>query len=96
MLRDILTEVGRERRRQILLKHDGRFKYTPAEVPAVRAAAMLTEECGEVARAALAVSGYVQETLTMADLRTELIQVAAVAVAMVEGIDRGTLTADAA
>lgn len=86
----VLTEVGSERKRQNLLRDQGRFKYTPAEVPLVRGAVMLTEEVGEVARAALAVSGYVQEELTLADLRGELVQVAAVAVAMIEGIDAGT------
>jgi NTP pyrophosphatase (non-canonical NTP hydrolase) len=42
--------------------------------------AVLTEECGEVARAALD-HGYSRQ------LRTELVQVAAVAVAIIEGMD---------
>lgn len=86
--RHILDQIEKERLRQEHLKRDGRFKYTPDEVPLIRSTAMLTEELGEVARAALAVSGYVQEELTLDDCRKELIQVAAVAMAMVEGIDR--------
>jgi hypothetical protein len=42
--------------------------------------AVLAEECGEVARAALD-HGYSRQ------LRTELVQVAAVAVAIIEGMD---------
>lgn len=88
--RTVLNEVHAERARQIGLKRAGRFAYTPDEVPLIRGHAMLSEECGEVARAALAASGYVQESLTVTDVRKELVQVAAVAVAMVEGIDAGT------
>ena len=88
-IQSILNDVYNERVRQNRLKLQGRFKYTPNEVPLVRSHAMLSEECGEVARAALAVSGYVQEDLTLDDCRKELIQVAAIAIAMVQGIDEG-------
>jgi len=90
----VLHDIRNERVRQEALKVEGRFKYTPDEVPLVRSHAMLSEECGEVARCALAVSGYVQEDLTLDDAYKELIQVAAIASAMAEGIirdDRPTL-----
>lgn len=48
--------------------------------------AILTEECGEVAEAALRVEFHGQDD-HLAHLREELIQVAAVAVHMVEKID---------
>jgi hypothetical protein len=84
----VLHAIRNERWRQESLKQDGRFKYTPDEVPLVRSHAMLSEECGEVARCALAVSGYVQEELTLADAFKELVQVAAIATAMAEAIIR--------
>src|SRR4051794_31281512 len=90
----VLHSIRNERVRQETLKEEGRFKYTPDEVPLVRSHAMLSEECGEVARCALAVSGYVQEDSTLDDCFKELIQVAAVATAMAEGIlldNRSTL-----
>jgi hypothetical protein len=55
---------------------------------------MLSEECGEVARGALAVSGYVQEDIGLTELYAECVQVAAVAMAIAEGIISGTATAD--
>jgi NTP pyrophosphatase (non-canonical NTP hydrolase) len=87
MLEGIMMQVLTERARQERLKKEGRFKYTPNEVPLVRSYAMLAEEMGEVARGILAISGYVQEELTIDDVRTELIQVMAIAAAMVEGIE---------
>lgn len=89
MLEGILRNVVKERARQERLKKEGRFKYTPDEVPLIRSFAMLAEEMGEVARCALAISGYVQEELTVDDCRTELIQVMAIAAAMVEAIESG-------
>lgn len=50
--------------------------------------AILTEECGEVAESALRVEFHGEED-HLAHLREELIQVAAVAVHMVEKIDSG-------
>lgn len=84
----VLHAIRNERVRQEALKAEGRFKYTPDEVPLVRSHAMLSEECGEVARCALAISGYVQEGLTVDDCYKELVQVAAIATAMAEGILR--------
>jgi len=82
----VLWCIDSERKRQHALKAEGRFKYTPSEVPAVRGSAMLSEENGEVARAALAISGFVQEDLTPADYFKECVQVAAVAMALAEGV----------
>lgn len=84
----ILQEVGAERLRQLTLKAEGRFTYTPDEPDYPLALAMLLEEVGEVSRCVLAIGGDVQESLTPADMRKELIQVCAVAEAMIEGIDR--------
>lgn len=87
----VLADISDERLRQHRLKADGRFRYTPDEVAPILGHAMLSEECGEVARAALATAGdLVQETLTGEDLYKELVQVAAVAMAMAEGLVLGT------
>lgn len=78
----VLGDVVAERLRQEALAKAGRFPSTaanPALDPAY-AFAILSEEVGEVARA-------IVEAESMAALRTELVQVAAVAVAMIEGID---------
>lgn len=56
-------------------------KWGPSEDRPAPSLRILIEEVGEVAKA-------MQEE-TDAELRAELVQVAAVAVAMVEGIDRG-------
>lgn len=77
----IIEAIGDERERQ-------RAKWTPphawgqgdcssAAVPAQVKVAVLVEECGEIARAVL--------DNNREQLRTELIQVAAVAVAWLEG-----------
>lgn len=75
-----LDDVGVERRRQEQLRVDGRFVQTCADpaMDPLLALAVLAEEFGEVARA------VVEQDLEQAE--TELIQVAAVAVAWVEGL----------
>lgn len=83
----VLRDIALERERQEQLKAEGRFRNTPDEVDLSISYLMLAEELGEVGRAILAVTRRVQETTTVEDLRTELIHVAAIAVAMVEGID---------
>jgi hypothetical protein len=83
----ILLQVKEERARQDDLKAEGRFDHTPNEVPLFVSYGMVSEEVGEVARCILAMDGYVSEKLTVDDARKELIQVAAIAVAMIEGID---------
>lgn len=86
-LNRVLAYVKAERGRQEEMKAAGRFKFTPDEVPLIRSFAMLSEEVGEVARDILSVSGYVQEERGLDDVRKELIHVAAIAVAMIEGIE---------
>jgi NTP pyrophosphatase (non-canonical NTP hydrolase) len=75
----VLDEIATERVRQNTL-HPGSTARELATAGRFRALAVLLEEVGEVARALL-------EGEPVADLRAELIQVAAVAVAWVEGID---------
>jgi hypothetical protein len=82
----VLLQIKEERGRQDTLKARGRFDHTPDEVPLFVSYGMLSEEIGEVARCILAMDGYVSEKLTVDDCRKELIQVAAIALAMVEGI----------
>lgn len=87
-----LAGVRNERYRQVRLKEQGRFTHTPDEVSLERGYLMLAEEFGEVSTAIQSVNGSVQEELTLKDVRKELIQVAAIAVAMVEGIDNNERT----
>lgn len=70
--------------RQIKLKDEGRFTFTCAdpEMTHPERLAVLVEEVGEVARAIL-------EGADRSNLRTELIQAAAVCVSWVVAIDRG-------
>lgn len=85
----ILIEVGAERARQDQLKAAGRFAKTCAD-PMTNGArlAVLGEEFGEVCRAMLEIGegGEVSYDKHGKDLRKELIQVAAVCVAWVEGL----------
>ena len=85
----ILTEVDGERTRQELLKVQGKFHATcatPYGLTEIERLAILAEEFGEVAK-------EVSDSLNnggkfdLKALREELIQVAAVCVAWVEGID---------
>jgi len=85
----VQEEVTREVARQFELKAEGRFKHSigDAEMTPAQKLAVLTEEVGEVARAALEREGLVNDKHD-SDLRTELIQVAACAVAWVACMDR--------
>lgn len=83
----MILDVLEERDRQEEMREAGRFKQTcadPAMDPYV-AVAVLGEEFGEVARAVLSAEGNANDG--GGDLRSELVQVAAVAVAWIEGID---------
>lgn len=81
----ILEEIWAERGRQETLKREGRFKYScaDAEMTEFEKLAILTRELGEVAQA----TGKLTAARHNVNLRTELIQVAAVAMAWVESID---------
>ncbi len=87
---DILSEIVAERKRQDRLKAEGKFKFTCADanIRETEAAAILCEEVGEVAREALAWDGLEAGPADRKKLRTELIQVAAVAVAWIEKLDK--------
>jgi NTP pyrophosphatase (non-canonical NTP hydrolase) len=76
VLIDVLAERVRQERKWGEQNHDP-FVY----------GAILSEEVGEAAQAALKAGGEGGKTL--ADLRVELVQVAAVAVAFIECLDRG-------
>lgn len=78
---ETLRRVGTERRRQNVMVADGTvpFDCTDPKLNPMTKLAVLTEELGEVARAVL-------DEEPLEDLRGELIQVAAVAVAWAEGI----------
>lgn len=86
----VLYDVGDERERQN--EKWGEQNHTPMEwLP------ILMEEVGEVAKAALeqhfSENGYDQYTdvASLQELRKEMVQVAAVAVAMVESLDRNQI-----
>jgi hypothetical protein len=85
---DALADVYHERRRQDDLKAAGRFAHTCADVDMGNAErlAVLVEEVGEVARCVSETAGLANDKHGR-DLRAELVQVAAVAVAWIEGLD---------
>jgi len=88
-----LESVASERARQEALREAGRFQYTPAShgVSDLQCFAMLAEELGEVARQTLTQpdDAIAYDTAgSREDLRGELIQVAAIATAWVERLDR--------
>jgi hypothetical protein len=82
--REIFTAIHAERiaqHRKWSQSHDwGQGDCSSPDVPEPVKAAVLAEECGEVARAVL--------DRNPDNLRTELIQVAAVAVAWLEGLGK--------
>lgn len=75
----VLVDVSNERRRQEQLVEDGKFPWTCANLlaPDAYKLAVLVEEVGEVATALV---------VDQSNLRLELIQVAAVAVAWAEAL----------
>lgn len=86
-----LLRVDGERNRQEALKASGRFAHTCAdpEMDELERLAVLLEEVGEVARALNESHGIVQ-------LERELCQVAAVAVAWLEGLSSAEQNRDEA
>lgn len=90
-LERVLMDVGSERLRQDVLKERGRFEYTCADngLTSAEKLACLVEEVGEVAQEVLTQEGrrIACDTIgTREVLRKELVQVAAVAVAWIEGL----------
>jgi len=88
----ILSDIVKERIRQNELKSAGRFKYTCADIEMTDADCLpvLVEEVGELSRALLESGKLANEKsfdLHGKDMRKELVQVAAIAVAWIERID---------
>lgn len=87
-LATIYQDILAERQRQDDLKAQGKFSATCAdELPAFEKLAILAEEFGEVAKE-LCECNNTGHALNSPHLRTELIQVAAVAIAWVEALDK--------
>lgn len=89
-LAKVLDYIVFERGRQQALKMAGRFRYTCAdpEMSNAEKLTVLVEEMGEVARAILE-DGDLANDKHGAELRKELVQVAAVATAWLEGMEGG-------
>lgn len=87
-LLEVFTLVEAERNRQEQLKAEGKFLFTCADdaMADTERLAVLTEEVGEVAREVLELQNLVEEKGDVDRLRTELVQVAAIAVAWVEAL----------
>lgn len=82
-----MKRVTVERHRQLVLKAEGRFEYTPSDdgLDDWQRLGMVLEELGEVARNLLARDALVQDgDATDSALLTELSQVAALSVAWME------------
>lgn len=86
-----LKAIRTERERQDQLKAAGRFEHTCAdpEMTDLDCLPILGEEYGEVCKALCEKMGLVND-LTKSNLRKELIQVAAVATAWIERLDRSS------
>jgi NTP pyrophosphatase (non-canonical NTP hydrolase) len=84
----VLADIAAERARQDELRDAGRFEFTAADSPGLtndQRLTMLTEELGEVAREVQNLGGTVHDGEASASkLYTELIQVAAIALAFAE------------
>lgn len=89
----ILDAIHRERTRQERLKENGRFRFTCADhgITEAEKLSILVEEVGEVARAVAERADLVTDK-QRGDLRTELIQVAAVATAWAESLSESKKT----
>lgn len=96
---NILQEVEVERQRQETLKREGKFPWTCADtvnpdnrrqILAVEKLAVLAEEFGEVADVVCKLNAGREEAeqVSLRELREELIQVAAVAVAWAESLTK--------
>ncbi len=87
-IRVVLNVIG-ERHNQEFLKNRGKFKYTcaDAEMSHAECLTVLAEEVGEVAHEVNECIGRTSGP-DLARLRAELVQVAAVAVAWIEKVDK--------
>lgn len=85
----LLVKISQERARQEQLKAEGRFPHTAADnIPLLAKNGILGEEAGEVATACLNYCGFSRDYTTdgLKEIHKELIQVAAVALAFLQGI----------
>jgi hypothetical protein len=88
--RAIFRAILRERTRQEQLKAAGKFLYTCADPNMLSSekCLVLTEECGEVARACLNLQNFSRDYgADLGKVREELVQVAAVCLAWLEFIE---------
>lgn len=85
---EALQDIHRERDRQRDLKEAGKFKYEPSdlELSHDQRYTILGEEFGEVGHE---LNEGIVKTIDKKKLRKELVEVAAVAVAWIEAIDKG-------
>jgi hypothetical protein len=89
----VMMDVSEERDRQERLKYEGRFKFTCAdsEMSLAEKMTVIGEEYGESCRATLEATALSEDRNfynAREQLRTELVQLAACAVAAIECIDR--------
>ena len=88
----VVMDVVKERMRQDELKNAGRFKFTCADdgLLDTERLAILVEEVGEASRAVLNAQRLVDDKMVFAELelKKELVQVAAIAVAWLEYLEK--------
>ena len=86
---DNVRDIWQERLRQDDLKAAGKFAHTCADIELVNTdrLAVLVEEVGEVATAVMNMNGLAFDE-GKAALRKELVQVAAVCLAWLDGLDK--------
>ena len=91
-MRRVFADITEERARQERLKAEGKFLYTCADpwMQPFEKVAVLGEEFGEVCCAALNQAKLATDGADRANLRHELVQVAAVAVAWIQAIDEAS------
>ena len=87
---DALRDISHERNRQEQLKEKGKFDFTPAdpELSHEERYTILGEEFGEVGHEINESFGRLRKPLDVVKLRKELVELAAVAVAWIEAIDK--------
>lgn len=88
---DYTRAIGRvldEQDYQVNAQRQGRFTYTPKDCPDDKLIlAMVLEELGEVSRLVQAKEKTVQEKFNQDDLEKEIMQVAALSVSWMEGLE---------
>ena len=87
---DAMRDITQERYRQEQLKEEGKFDFTTAdlELSHEERYTILGEEFGEIGHEINESFGRLRKPLNIAKLRTELVQLAAVAIGWIEAIDK--------